>query len=181
MPAKPKYNLGSTKEVFFDLEVPSGAFCQVRRPGPMGLMRAKLFDNLDMLGSIVQTDHIDRVQGKPVALTEEDRAAEQKRQIMELMKDPAKVDQAEYLYDRVVCYVVNQPAIELAWRWDKQPSKLELIPREERDPAKVYSDSVDFNDKLFIFQFVMGGTQDLESFRKEFQQTLGGLAVGEGV
>lgn len=161
MPAKAsRYTLGS-KEVLIDLEVPSGAYCQVRRPGPLSLMQAGLFDNIDVLGSLIQTDHIDRVNGKPGAALDKS----QMEQIQELIRDKAKIAKAQELIDAVICHVVVQPEIS--------PNPPE---GEERDKNKTYVDSVDFNDKVFIFQFVVGGSADLASFRQEFGAVVGSVA-----
>jgi len=39
---------------------------------------------------------------------------------------------------------------------------------EYRDQDKLYVDEVDVEDKMFIFNYAVGGTADVESFRKEF-------------
>lgn len=156
--AKKSYNLGKN-EILFDLTVPSGALCQVKRPGPMGLIQAGILDRLDVLGSLVQTEHVDRVSGQK---SEEDEKAKQKRMIQELMQDKEKLVAATDLIDKVICFVVTEPKI------NPLPE-----PGVERDPEKVYVDSVDFEDKEFIFQFVMGGTADLATFREERQKIVG--------
>lgn len=165
--AKKSYTLGR-KEVFFDLEVPSGALCQVRRPGPMGLIEAGLLDNIDILGSLIQTEHVDRVNGRAPASEEDDRT-KQLRQAQELMRDPAKLKAATSMIDKVLCHVVVQPEIHLP------------VPPEERDPDKVYSDSVEWEDKMFIFDFVLGGAADIATFRQKQQEIMGDLAAGEAV
>lgn len=173
MPAKPRnprtnqYTLGR-KEHLMDLEVPSGALCQVRRPGPMGLIKAGLLDNLDILGSIVQTEHVDRVEGRQ---SEEDDETKQLRQAQELMADKEKLLHATALIEGVVAHCVVQPELV--------PTPAD--PNEPRDPDRVYVDSVDFEDQVFIFQFVVGGTADLASFRQEFGKTLGGLGSEQAV
>jgi hypothetical protein len=173
--AKSKYNLGQ-REILIDLEVPSGAMCQVRRPGPMGLMRAGILDNLDILGSLVQTDHVDRVAGKAV---EPDPEAARMRQAQELLKDRTKLEAADRLMNQVVCHVVVQPELSMPevqdgdrWKW--------LAP-EDRDAAKTYADSVDDDDKVFIFQFVVGGTADIAQFRKEREKLMAGMESQQDV
>jgi hypothetical protein len=41
------------------------------------------------------------------------------------------------------------------------------VPYALRDQEELYVDEVDFQDKVFIFQWVVGGTRDVESFRAE--------------
>jgi hypothetical protein len=155
MPAKSKYSLGS-KEILLDLKVPSGQMCQVRRPGPMGLIQAGVLDSIDVLGSVVQTQHVDRVAGRPV------KDISQDSQVMDLLRDKGKLNAANELINKVVCYVVVQPKLHM-------PSD-EMIADEA-----VSVENVDFMDRVFIMQFVMGGTQDLATFRSQFGTTLGSV------
>ena len=48
-------------------------------------------------------------------------------------------------------------------------------------PAYAYADMVDVNDKMFLFNFVVGGTRDLETFRGGLDSAVGGVEAGEGV
>lgn len=169
-----KYSLGS-KEILVDLEVPSGGMCQVKRVGPIELIKAGLFDRLDVLGSLVQTEHVDRVAGR--APEKKSPEALQVQQMQELIKDKSKLLEAEKLIDQVVLHVVKQPELHAV---PEQPTEDDQ-PRNWREPGLVYVDTVDFTDKVFIFQFVVGGSADLESFRQEFQKTLGGLEPSQVV
>jgi hypothetical protein len=47
------------------------------------------------------------------------------------------------------------------------PVAAAVLPGMPRDPNILYVDQVDFDDKLFIMQFAMGGTRDLEQFRQQ--------------
>jgi hypothetical protein len=46
----------------------------------------------------------------------------------------------------------------------------------ERDEEVLYVDDVELEDKMFIFQWAVGGTDDVEQFRSEFTSTLEGLS-----
>ena len=52
---------------------------------------------------------------------------------------------------------------------------------ESYTPGVVYADMVDLVDKMAIFNYAVGGTRDLESFREGLDAAMGGLEVGEGV
>jgi hypothetical protein len=69
------------------------------------------------------------------------------------------------LTDSVVIQVVTEP-------------KIHPVPEDEddRDDDLVYIDEVDDEDKMFIFQWVTGGTSDVERFRQESSGTLDDLA-----
>lgn len=160
--AKNKYNLGSAGSNLVDLPVPSGSLCQVRRVGPAGLMAAGLIDNLDVLGQLVQTEHVDRVAGKQ---------SDQVEQMKALSGSAEGIRAAMTLMDKVTCYVVVQPNITMP------PED----PKEVRDPACTYADSIDLEDKMFIFQFVMGGSNDLAEFREGLGKNLGDMAAQPAV
>jgi hypothetical protein len=49
------------------------------------------------------------------------------------------------------------------------------IDSELRDEDTVYIDEVDPEDKMFLFQWATGGTEDLASFREEASSTLAAL------
>jgi hypothetical protein len=170
-----------------DLEMPSGQLAQVRRPGITGLIKAGLLDSLDSLTALVKTEHIDRVEkGKPTTpeITAED--------IRALAQDKDKLIETLDLMDRVVEYVVVQPVVLRPVERDEQGNPLKMwkgrlddngdqimeeipIPDDKRVAGQVYTEMVDASDKIFIFQFVVGGVRDLEQFRQEFGETLGSL------
>ncbi len=157
MPAtnkKTKYGFGKIKDST-DLTLPSHEdpddpksphnVCRVKRPGVQGLIAAGVLDSFDSLTALVQSEHIDRVNG-----VQEKRQAERAL----LMEDKESLVKALEMVDRVVTYVVVEPKLTM-------PPKNE----SERDPDVTYTDEVDLDDRMFILQFVLGGTRDLESFR----------------
>jgi hypothetical protein len=174
-------------EHLIDLEMPSGQLAQVRRPGVSGLIKAGLLDSLDTLTALVKTEHMDRVKtGKPTTpdITSEDISA--------LTKDKDRLLAALDLMDKVVEYVVVQPEVlrpierdefgvpVLLWKGklnEDSSEKMEEIPLADKDrvAGQVYTDMVDPTDKVYIFQFVVGGVRDLEQFRQEFGETLGSM------
>jgi hypothetical protein len=167
-------------EVLLDLEVPSGQLCQVRRPGVTGLIKAGILDSLDSLTGLVQSEHIERVaKGEGAKITPED--------ISNLASNKDKLAQALTLADKVAEYVVVQPSLLRPVvrdekgnpRLDDSGAETELADAD-RKPGQIYTDAVDLVDKMYIFQFVVGGVSDLETFRKEFDQSLAGLAAFTG-
>jgi hypothetical protein len=170
-----KYGQGWGGDLVIDLPVPSGALCQVRRPGIPGLIKAGVLDSLDSLTGIVQTDHLERVkEGKDPHVTA--------KQMQELSQNKEGLLRALTLTDKVVEYVVLQPTVRRPIDrnpdgspiLDEQGEEIDLLPGL-RVSDVVYTDSISLEDKMYIFQFVVGGVTDLETFRKEFSQTLGGM------
>lgn len=143
-----------------DLVVPSGQTCLVRRPGLEGLIKAGVLRNVDSLSAIVGEKHIKKAK----------KGSDQKVNVDSVMKDPKALEEILHTVDKVVCHCVVKPEVFMA------PNDVTLRKR-----GVVYTDMVDINDKMHIFNFVVGGTRDLESFRSGLDDALGGVETGEGV
>lgn len=147
-----------------DLTVPSGQLCLVRRPGMEGLMKAGVLRNVDSLSQIVNEKHLMRVKGKGKA------PATEEINISSLLGDDTALEEVTNVIDKVVAHCVVKPEIHRA------PNDVTL-----RQKGVVYTDMVDLVDKMFIFNFVVGGTRDLESFRNGLDAAVGGVEAVEGV
>lgn len=147
-----------------DLEVPSGQVCLVKRPGVEGLLTAGVLENMDVLTSLV---------GEKVAKKAKKSAGAAKQaevSVEEIFKDPEKAEAVLHTVNRVLCEVVIKPPIFMA------PNDV-----TRRKSGVIYTDMVDLNDKMFIFQYVVGGSADLESFRDELSEAMGSLDPESGV
>lgn len=134
-----------------DLEVPSGQLCRVRRPGAQGLLEAGVLHSLDTLTAIVDQKHVKRVKGRgPNSQENIEIDADG------LAKDPESLINVLHLVDRVVTYCVLEP-------------KVEMTPDDvtNRKQGVVYCDTIDLEDRMFIFNFAVGGTRSVERFRRE--------------
>jgi hypothetical protein len=118
----------------------------------------------------------------------------------EIMDDPKLIGAALELFDRTLCHVIIEPVIQMPPPCDveingKPCGEYSNKPVHEnpaasgkhqyhegpRDPNILYADQVDMNDKMFIFNWCLGGTRDLETFREELERGLGTLSDGEDV
>lgn len=135
-----------------DLEMPSGQWALVARPGPEGLIKAGIIQSLDALTGIVQGELIPNAEGTP------------KIDAAKLMANPKAITDVMHTMDRIVCHVVQKP-------------KVEMTPNDvtRRKDGVIYADMVDLEDKMFIMNFAMGGTRDLETFRQESAKHVGGV------
>lgn len=143
-----------------DLRVPSGQLCLVRRPGMEGLMKAGILHNVDSLSQIVNEKHLKRVAGKKS--NEIDMSS--------LMEDEEGLAEVMHVIDKVICHCVVKPEVH------RTPNDVTL-----RRPGVVYADMIDLLDKMAIFNFVVGGTRDMESFRSGLDELVGSVEAGEGV
>lgn len=163
------------KEFLHDLETPSGQICQARRIGPSELIRRGFLDKIDVLGAVVQADHIDRVNGRSAA-TEAERDVELNKKLGELLNDPSQLLTAFEMIDAVVCEAVVQPKVHPLPVPDPETGEIPV-----RIDGAVYVDSVDETDKMFIFTWCMGGTRDLVQFRQGLHERMEDLAAIQDV
>lgn len=135
-----------------DLEMPSGQLAYVKKPGVDKLIEAGVLHSLDSLSGVVE-GLIAKGDGKPVAIPES------------VMKNPSQIDALIHIVDKVVCHVVIKPAVTM------KPNDV-----TSRKNGVVYTDMVSLEDRLFIFQYAVGGTTSIEQFRAESALPLGNLA-----
>lgn len=170
--SKPTYGIGLTSKPF-ELALPSGTTCLAVRPGAQGLIKMGLLDSMDQLTAFVQTEHID--SHDPKKLAEAVKA-------MSVSKD--QLEAGLDMVDRAISFIVRTPKVHLDEQAvDEETGKPLVYPDGKpvfvpRDAALIYADEVDLEDKLFIFNWALGGTADLKSFRTEHAQLMGDLSAG---
>jgi hypothetical protein len=166
-----------------ELELPSGNVALVQRPGPGALLNDGIMP--DTLMPIVQ-----QAISKGKGLRPSDQA--------KLMDDPKKLVEMLDSMDRLLVHVVVEPKVAYH---KHQPLEEGVvlpwtnIPEDQRgsgepctacgvehpgDDEVIYSDEVDMEDKMFVFQYAVGGTRNLERFRSEQRAALGNLPEREG-
>jgi hypothetical protein len=151
---------------YIDLTFPSGQLAQVRRPGVPQLIDAGVLDSADTLGSLVDQKHLKRVKGQ------------QQIDPASLMKDSANLITVMQLVDKVTAYMVIQPAVAEIWveEMNDEGKKIRRkIRDDERDPNVVYCDVIGIEDRMFLFQYAVGGSTDLATFRERFQAAMGSV------
>lgn len=169
--SKPSYGLGLTTKSF-ELDLPSGNTCLAIRPGAQGLIKHGLLDSMDQLTGLVQTEHIDSKDPRKVS-----------EAVKALSVNKQQIEDGLAMVDKAIVFIVQQPKV-----WLDEP-KLDkdfkpVIDEEgntifePRKADRIYADEVDIEDKMFIFNWALGGTADLKSFREESAELLGNLSAG---
>lgn len=159
------------RQPYQDLEMPSGQMAQVRMPGVQQLVAIGVLDSTDSLSALIDKKHIKRVKGKPAI----DGPS--------LMKDPKNVLSLLQIVDKVTAYMVVQPTVQEPFIEEDVDGKMTTRPLrdDERDPEVVYTDAIETIDKMYLFQYAVGGSADLAQFRERFEAGLGSLEAGESV
>jgi hypothetical protein len=160
-----------------DLQLPSGNVARVRRVGPEAFMTQDIMP--DAISPIVEKAIRSKKGLKPA-------------QQAELARDPKQLGAMMEMLDRTMCYAVLQPKVSMppgcaeCGQLDTTASDVhhdeELEDYHEfepapRDPNVLYADRVDLDDKMFILNFVVGGTSDLQRFRSEQREAVGSVAA----
>lgn len=169
---------GKRQTKAYELELPSGNVCLVRPLSiPVLVTEGLIPDNL--LG--ISQGHIDKAEGKPPAdfKKKKSKAKADDATAEEIMKDPQKMVEFFKSMDKIVSRAVVEPACVLHFTEDPETGEVTPISDDDRDEEILYTDEVDISDKMFIFNHFVGGSNDLDSFREEFSESLDGIQTGK--
>lgn len=149
------------------LQVPSGNVCLVHVAGMESFISRGIVPNALM--PIVTRAVKD---GKGIG---EDEA--------KAMVSPENIVDMMQFSDNVVCDVVIEPKVNSVAERKAILADESLSPDEKakRINSMLFVDEVDLADKMFIFQYVVGGTRDLETFRQQSTIAVANLAAVEAV
>lgn len=152
-----------------ELKLPSGNVCLVRRA--MGL-QAFLRDG-QIPNGLLELVEKHQSKGQPPSKQDPGLQAE------ELLKDPKNLKSIIDLCDNVCIQVVIEPQVHAVPK-DDSGTEIPLVHRETSEDF-IWVDEVDFEDKMFIFQWAVGGTADWTQFRGELAEHVGNLPGGQNM
>jgi hypothetical protein len=154
------------------VELPSGNFVRVRRPGmekflSAGFLPDPLAKEMTKMISTKSGRHqIERGSDQDIA-----------QMMFEKLGGLQGVNNMIRVADKLAAYCIVEPPT--AWHErtaldeegkpaldDKGEPVLEDIPEQERKEDILYTDDIDLEDKMFLFQYCTGGSADLTQFRK---------------
>jgi hypothetical protein len=108
--------------------------------------------------------------------------------------DPTMLGTALELFDRVLSYCMMEPGIEMPppcihcseyankpQHQDRAVDGYHRYVEGDRDKDILYADQVDMEDKMFIFQWALGGTNDLREFRDQLEAGVEATPGRQGV
>lgn len=148
-----------------ELKLPSGNTCLVKPVGLDALLQQGNIPN--SLLDIVQTA---LAKGKAGRADEIDES----QLLANLMGDQDKIKDVFEMADVVTAACVLEPSVRfhrytqqdlIAGQCSAEQVGV-VIPDDQRSDDILYTDEVDLDDKMFIMQFAVGGTRDLERFRE---------------
>lgn len=158
--------------------LPSGNTALVRRTGPEAFLEQGLIP--DSVTPIIDEAVRSKKGLKP-------------RTKQDLLNDPAAIGSMVEMLDRTLCYAVVEPKVimppgcvtcgelnsakEIRHKDTKHVDYHEFI-ETPRDADVLYADRVDLDDKMFVMNFCLGGTRDLQKFRHEYGASVAGVLAG---
>lgn len=148
-----------------NVELPSGVVVKVKRISIPTLLSKGVFP--DSLSSII-TEKLDG--DKKGQTTDNDL------DVSQLLGDQSKITDLFNSIDEIVLMTVVEPTVLS----DKDEDGDE-IPEEDRDEDAIYVSDIDLNDKIFLFQYSVGGSNQLEPFRAELDSAVGSLEDQQGI
>lgn len=173
-----------------EVELPSGNVALIKRPGMEELFAAGVLP--DELTKIA-LDKVGEAQGRPQDFKKKKAAQNLDTEMLQkFMQGENAVADIFQSFDRITEMCVVQPEVRWHMRrivdedghpvMDKNEKfTYEKIPYAERADDVLYTDDVDMEDKTFIFNFVVGGTRDIATFRQEYGDALADVQSGEDV
>jgi hypothetical protein len=176
MPSSNINNVWGQSTQSIELTVPSGQVCLVKRPDPQRLAELGVLDQVDILTKLVDDKHVKRVKGKSAAdlvKTIDSSVVTKNPKIMVgILQTADKVVEAV-----VLSPVVLRPVLRDAYKQPVLVDGKEIpLPHEERVEGQIYTDMIEFVDRMFIFQHAVGGNPDLATFRDESDAPVDGVA-----
>lgn len=154
-----------------ELEVPSGEVCMVKRPGLPQLLASGALP--DVLTPIAQSAVDAGQSGQSIS------EKELQEKMNALMQEEGGIESMLDSFSRIVSFCVVEPPVRFH-KIEIDKGVWKEIPAEDRDPEFLYTDDIDLNDQVFIFQYVVGGSADLKQFRKQLGESVDSMANESG-
>ncbi|MET0416550.1 MAG: hypothetical protein ABW022_11075 [Actinoplanes sp.] len=143
-----------------ELTTPSGQTCRARKMSIEGMISAGILADADALTATV-TKHVRKIKGG------NKKADGQELNTSSLLKDTAAIQALIGMMDRALPHIVVSPAVRLHFTETTvgKTTVTKLVPVEEREEGIIYTDQVDFSDKMFLFDWAAGGLAAMLNFR----------------
>jgi len=135
------------------------------------LLAEGLLNKVDFLTSIVSEDLVPNATPGAKVVAETGQKAMQT-----LLDQPEHMKEFGQVVEIVVAYTVLKPPLFAPPR-DANGK----IDEARKVDGRVYTDSINFTDKMFIFNYALGNSGDLEKFREESGEPVGDVESSESV
>jgi hypothetical protein len=149
------------------IKLPSGNYARLRGASMDFFLMSGFIPN--SLKALVQNQisQMEQEQGKTKA---KDLEAQQAKELASILEDEDKLRDLLSMYDRIAVHCFLEPTVRMP-------------PEDaaERKDDQLYTDELDMEDKVFVFNVAVGGTKDLESFRQQQNASVESVRAGAEV
>lgn len=154
------------------IKLPSGKVCLAKNPGMDVFFEQGMIPN--RLMPIVRAA-IAEGRGLPP------------KQVEEIAEDPEALSDILLFANRVTVHSVIQPEVKMPPVWTDEDraagecreEQVGGVAESKRKPGVLYADMIDLDDRLFLLQWCVGGTKDLERFRGQQADAVAAVDAGE--
>lgn len=158
-----------------ELTTPSGQTCRAKRFDITDLISAGVLDQADSLTALVQGH-----------LTNVGKGGAQEVDPMSLLQDPNALRSMMSLLDKSMPHIVVSPKVlthfnEITVGKTKVQKPLNEDQRAEMlatFPGAIFTDQIDFNDRMWLFNWATGGLQAMATFRDGSPAAVAGVVHG---
>jgi len=150
-----------------ELTLASGQTCLVRKMSIESMIEAGMLAEADALTAHVNK-HVKKVTKRPSkAVKNGAPAPKQELDETAMLKDGTAMKAMIGLMDRVLPHVVISPVVRLHYTEVTvgKTTVTQMISEGDREDGVVYTDLIDFADKVEIFNYAAGGLGAMLSFR----------------
>lgn len=194
-----KYGQGWVTNKFQDVTLPSGNVAQLLRPNLQALISSGILESVDVLTGVVQNETLSKAEGRPIVdpqkVLDNPSAVKSMMDILDdivlyVVNRPTVRDKYRRYPETLPDGSPHPKAGERETLPDgsfiplSRSDRLAILeeegePSEDADPI-IYVDEVDFEDKTFLMNYVVGGSRDFAQFRQTAEEAVGSLLDDEG-
>src|ERR1041385_3679666 len=141
-----------------ELTLPSGQTCRAKKMSIEGMIEAGVLADADALTATVNK-HVRKVKGA------KKKPDGNEINTVALLKDPNAMKAMVGMLDRAIPHIVVSPSVRIHYS-DVTVGKTtvtKVVAAEDRAPGFIYTDQIDFVDKMFLFDWAAGGLQAMLS------------------
>lgn len=167
---------GTTEE----LTLPSGQTCAAKRVTVEKMIEAGILNDTDALTATVSQHTTIKKSNGP------NGPASKELDEDKLLRDPEAIKAVVKLCDKAMPSIVVSPGVALHFEEITVGKTTVIRPLDDDQrallradrPGLVFTDQIDFTDKMFLFDWAVGGLKAMQSFRGESTDAVGSLANG---
>jgi len=157
-----------------ELTMPSGQTCAGRKVTVEGMIKTGMLASVDGLTAMVEkyTRKVRGGKGVPDGEVIDES----------IIRDAEALESLMMMVDQMIPHIVVSPVVHLHFTIQTvgKTKVTKLIPAEDRQAGRIYTDQIELDDKMWLFNWAVGGLAAFSSFRGETRGDVGGVVPRSG-